>query len=264
SGYASIVATTNPKFISQFSSQTIQQPKYKLLGSSCQETTHDKLQKYKEGKPVLERFKLYGPDGNSYWVRHEAHIGGTDEDDCTQSQLPMKYENGQGNDPPLCENNDDPDAIWNNVVTEVESGDNVGGGSKTKVHDGGSGAVAMDEGQGVDKGVSVNEYLVKTLRPEDEVCVHVISMVSFKLRFKKSSPKLLCTYKDVTVDAATGSGKTLAFVVPLGGRRHGCALEIVLEILLATEIDNHSLLSFSSYSTGVREADFEVGSWLHF
>ncbi|GJZ71889.1 hypothetical protein Tco_0635740 [Tanacetum coccineum] len=27
------------------------------------ETTHDKLQKYKEGKPVLERFKLYGPDG---------------------------------------------------------------------------------------------------------------------------------------------------------------------------------------------------------
>jgi superfamily II DNA/RNA helicase len=26
---------------------------------------------------------------------------------------------------------------------------------------------------------------------------------------------LLCSYKDVTVDAATGSGKTLAFVVPL-------------------------------------------------
>lgn len=26
---------------------------------------------------------------------------------------------------------------------------------------------------------------------------------------------LLCTYKDVAVDAATGSGKTLAFVVPL-------------------------------------------------
>ncbi|GKF42499.1 hypothetical protein Tco_0125841, partial [Tanacetum coccineum] len=47
---------------------------------------------------------------------------------CTQSQLLMKYENGQGNDPPLCENNDDPYAIWNNVVTEVESGDNVGGG----------------------------------------------------------------------------------------------------------------------------------------
>nr|GEZ50372.1 probable methyltransferase PMT24 [Tanacetum cinerariifolium]GEZ50960.1 probable methyltransferase PMT24 [Tanacetum cinerariifolium] len=40
----------------------------------------------------------------------------------------IKYENGQGNDPPLCENNDDPYAIWNNVVTEVESGDNIGGG----------------------------------------------------------------------------------------------------------------------------------------
>lgn len=26
---------------------------------------------------------------------------------------------------------------------------------------------------------------------------------------------LLCSYKDVAVDAATGSGKTLAFVVPL-------------------------------------------------
>lgn len=26
---------------------------------------------------------------------------------------------------------------------------------------------------------------------------------------------LLCSYKDVTVDAATGSGKTLAFVLPL-------------------------------------------------
>ncbi|GJY50276.1 yippee-like protein [Tanacetum coccineum] len=45
------------------------------------EFAHDKLQKYKEGKSVLERFKLSGPDGNSYWVSHEAHIGGTDEDD---------------------------------------------------------------------------------------------------------------------------------------------------------------------------------------
>ncbi|GJV29489.1 yippee-like protein [Tanacetum coccineum] len=61
--------------------KTIQQPKYKVLGSSCQETTHDKLQKYKEGKPVLHRSKIYGPDGNNYWVRHEAHIGETDEDD---------------------------------------------------------------------------------------------------------------------------------------------------------------------------------------
>ncbi|GJU53835.1 hypothetical protein Tco_1227549 [Tanacetum coccineum] len=38
----------------------------------------------------------------------------------------------------------------------------------TQVIDGGLGVVAMDEGQGADKGVPVNEYLVKTLRPEDE------------------------------------------------------------------------------------------------
>ncbi|GJZ96616.1 hypothetical protein Tco_0668950 [Tanacetum coccineum] len=37
-----------------------------------------------------------------------------------------------------------------------------------QVHDGGLGVVAMDEGQGADKGVLVNEYLVKTLRPKDE------------------------------------------------------------------------------------------------
>ncbi|XP_076882404.1 protein yippee-like [Bidens hawaiensis] len=46
------------------------------------ETAHDKNQKYKEGKSVLERFKLDGPDGsNYYWVSHEAHIGGSDQDD---------------------------------------------------------------------------------------------------------------------------------------------------------------------------------------
>ncbi|GKA72226.1 hypothetical protein Tco_0778442 [Tanacetum coccineum] len=39
---------------------------------------------------------------------------------------------------------------------------------RPQVHDGGLGVVAMDEGQGVDKGVPVNEYLVNTLRPEDE------------------------------------------------------------------------------------------------
>nr|GEX56033.1 kinesin motor domain-containing protein [Tanacetum cinerariifolium] len=37
-----------------------------------------------------------------------------------------------------------------------------------QVHDGGLGVVAMDEGQGANKGVLVDEYLVKTLRPEDE------------------------------------------------------------------------------------------------
>ncbi|GKA09152.1 hypothetical protein Tco_0688483 [Tanacetum coccineum] len=39
---------------------------------------------------------------------------------------------------------------------------------RPQVHDGGSGAMAMDEGQGANKGVFVNEYLVKTLSPEDE------------------------------------------------------------------------------------------------
>ncbi|GKB47390.1 (S)-coclaurine N-methyltransferase-like protein [Tanacetum coccineum] len=126
-----------------------------------EENTHDKLQKYKEGKPVLERFKLYGPDGTS------------------------------------------------------------------------SGAITLDEGQGADKGVSVNEYLVKTLRPKDEgnpisdqnhhaSSLSPVNTNGFK--FKKPSPKLLCTYKDVVVDVATGSGKTLAFVVPLGGRRQCLAV----------------------------------------
>ncbi|GJS65894.1 reverse transcriptase domain-containing protein [Tanacetum coccineum] len=39
---------------------------------------------------------------------------------------------------------------------------------RPQVHDRGSGDVAMDEGQGADKGVSVKKYLVKTLRPEDD------------------------------------------------------------------------------------------------
>ncbi|KAD1911337.1 hypothetical protein E3N88_39746 [Mikania micrantha] len=38
------------------------------------ETAHEKNQKYKEGKSVLERFKLSGPDGSSYWVNHETQI----------------------------------------------------------------------------------------------------------------------------------------------------------------------------------------------
>ncbi|KVI09967.1 Yippee-like protein [Cynara cardunculus var. scolymus] len=45
------------------------------------ETAHDKNQKYKEGKSVLERLKLSGPEGSNYWVSHEAHIGGSDQDD---------------------------------------------------------------------------------------------------------------------------------------------------------------------------------------
>ncbi|RWV96136.1 hypothetical protein GW17_00041178 [Ensete ventricosum] len=45
------------------------------------EAAHEKAQKYKEGKIVLERFKLTGPDGTRYWVTHDAHMGGSDADD---------------------------------------------------------------------------------------------------------------------------------------------------------------------------------------
>ncbi|CAI0415813.1 unnamed protein product [Linum tenue] len=47
------------------------------------ETAHEKAQKYKEGKSVLERFKVSGPDGSSYWANHEVsqHVGGSDADD---------------------------------------------------------------------------------------------------------------------------------------------------------------------------------------
>ncbi|KAI5578956.1 hypothetical protein BDE02_08G060000 [Populus trichocarpa] len=46
------------------------------------ETAHERSQKYKEGKSVLERFKVSGPDGSHYWVNHEHHhIGGSDADD---------------------------------------------------------------------------------------------------------------------------------------------------------------------------------------
>ncbi|KAJ0764441.1 putative Yippee family protein [Helianthus annuus] len=45
------------------------------------ETAHEEDQKYKEGKSVLERYKVSGPDGSNYWVRHETHIisGGEEE-----------------------------------------------------------------------------------------------------------------------------------------------------------------------------------------
>ncbi|KAL0452740.1 UNVERIFIED_CONTAM: protein yippee-like [Sesamum latifolium] len=45
------------------------------------ETAHEKSQKYKEGKSVLERFKISGPDGSHYWISHGAHVGGSDADD---------------------------------------------------------------------------------------------------------------------------------------------------------------------------------------
>ena len=85
------------------------------LSLSLQETAHEKTQKYKEGKSVLERsvdiwrkkntnssfcffvvlggkiivvelvfscrYKVSGPDGSNYWHSHGAHIGGSDADD---------------------------------------------------------------------------------------------------------------------------------------------------------------------------------------
>lgn len=47
------------------------------------EAAHEKSQRYKEGKFILERFKVSGPDGSHYWgVTHDAHhAGGSDTDD---------------------------------------------------------------------------------------------------------------------------------------------------------------------------------------
>ncbi|XP_010908535.1 protein yippee-like isoform X3 [Elaeis guineensis] len=45
------------------------------------EAAHEKSQKYKEGKFILERFKVSGPDGSHYWVSHDPHVGGSDADD---------------------------------------------------------------------------------------------------------------------------------------------------------------------------------------
>ncbi|KAK9289603.1 hypothetical protein L1049_007759 [Liquidambar formosana] len=45
------------------------------------EAAHEKNQKYKEGKFILERFKVLGPDGSDYLGSQEAHVGGSDADD---------------------------------------------------------------------------------------------------------------------------------------------------------------------------------------
>ncbi|KAK9920434.1 hypothetical protein M0R45_028989 [Rubus argutus] len=45
------------------------------------EAAHEKSQKYKEGKFILERFKILGPDGSNYSIAQEAQIGGSDGDD---------------------------------------------------------------------------------------------------------------------------------------------------------------------------------------
>ncbi|XP_020250361.1 protein yippee-like isoform X2 [Asparagus officinalis] len=45
------------------------------------EAAYEKSQKYKEGKFILERFKVTGPDGSQYSLSHEFHVGGSDADD---------------------------------------------------------------------------------------------------------------------------------------------------------------------------------------
>ncbi|CAN6565411.1 unnamed protein product [Malus baccata var. baccata] len=45
------------------------------------ETAHEKGQKYKEGKSVLERIKVSGPEGRTYWASHEAQVGSSDADE---------------------------------------------------------------------------------------------------------------------------------------------------------------------------------------
>ncbi|XP_068342221.1 protein yippee-like [Pyrus communis] len=40
------------------------------------EAAHEKSQKYKEGKCILERFQILGPDGSDYSIALEAQIGG--------------------------------------------------------------------------------------------------------------------------------------------------------------------------------------------
>lgn len=45
------------------------------------EAAHEKSQKYKEGKFILERFKVTGPDGSHYLVSHEVYVGDSDAED---------------------------------------------------------------------------------------------------------------------------------------------------------------------------------------
>ncbi|KAL2337038.1 hypothetical protein Fmac_011484 [Flemingia macrophylla] len=45
------------------------------------ESAHEKTQKYKEGKFILERFKVLGPDGSLYLASQDAHVAGSDADD---------------------------------------------------------------------------------------------------------------------------------------------------------------------------------------
>ncbi|KMZ56955.1 Protein yippee-like [Zostera marina] len=40
---------------------------------------HEKAQKYKEGKFILERFKIAGPDGTNYWAAHDSEVNGSSD-----------------------------------------------------------------------------------------------------------------------------------------------------------------------------------------
>ncbi|KZV39617.1 protein yippee-like [Dorcoceras hygrometricum] len=45
------------------------------------EAAQDKNQKYKEGKFILERFKVLGPDGSEYVFSEDVHMAGSDAGD---------------------------------------------------------------------------------------------------------------------------------------------------------------------------------------
>uniref|UniRef100_A0A9I9CGL9 Yippee domain-containing protein n=2 Tax=Cucumis melo TaxID=3656 RepID=A0A9I9CGL9_CUCME len=45
------------------------------------EVAYDKSQKYKEGKYILEMFKVLGPDGTGYLASHDPQLVGSDGDD---------------------------------------------------------------------------------------------------------------------------------------------------------------------------------------
>ncbi|KAF5750839.1 Yippee family zinc-binding protein putative isoform 2 [Tripterygium wilfordii] len=45
------------------------------------ESAYEKSQQYKEGKFILERFKVLGPDGSQYRVRPEVQVAGSDAED---------------------------------------------------------------------------------------------------------------------------------------------------------------------------------------
>uniref|UniRef100_M1AFU3 Protein yippee-like n=1 Tax=Solanum tuberosum TaxID=4113 RepID=M1AFU3_SOLTU len=45
------------------------------------EAAQEKDQKYKEGRFILERFKILGPDGSNYSILQDAQLGGSDTDE---------------------------------------------------------------------------------------------------------------------------------------------------------------------------------------